>query len=903
MTTQHPQTGDNPSEAPDRPPEGAFSLDDLMAQTLDPIGPDSDGADGSSSQRRTRVDLPAKTLQDLQWNQVLALMAGESVTPKGSEIIPNMMPLSERGAVDRRLAETSEAMRLLAEDDAPPLVGLRDIRRALLHVTREGALVGEDLAAIARNCDVASRNHRFFSGRDQRLPYLGQVGRQIDPCDELRRELHHAIDPGGQVSDQASSQIRKLRRSVQNQHDRLRSRVEQLLRRNDIEAHLQDDFFTMREDRYVLPVRVGAKTQVPGIVHGYSSSGKTAFIEPTELVDLNNELRWAEIELQEEENRLLERLSRLVAEFADRLKRNNKVLTYLDVVMAGARFGERIKATIPELSQGRVELRQVRHPLLYLQHLRTVDGQTVSDVVPNDLIIDPDKRVLVISGPNTGGKTVLLKSLGLCALMAHCGLPIPADDGSKLPLYKSIFSDIGDEQSIEQDLSTFSGHLTNINTFLGRVGPESLVLLDELFTGTDPLQGAALAVSLLEELAERGATASVTTHLENLKTLAIQNDAFANASMGFDVDQLEPTYRLTLGIPGSSFAVRIARRLGFPDKLVERSLEVLEGEEHHSVDEVLASLEDQMGELRSERNRFEQQRRHAERQKEKYEKKYQDLRKKERESVHEETRELKKELREARDLIRSKIKEVQQSKRVERGGQSSQEGVSQKDLTEIQDQLRDAEQTIEEASDKTRPPKPGPEGLVRVPDDDIEEGLEVFVPSFNRKGSVLQFDAGQDQALVQIGALKANVDADELYYPSEAQRRSHKRGRRSSGGGGGHGGGGHGGGGGASKQTSQPTDHEVSLDIPQTGDNTVDLRGLRVDEAIEKVEMFMDHAFLKNRTGVHIIHGHGTGALKRGVRGYLVDSPYASDFRPGNKKEGGDGVTVAALAAQPELGT
>jgi DNA mismatch repair protein MutS2 len=875
MTTQYRQSGDEPNDNQERVPEGAFSLDALMDQTLSPDGPDADRAS------RSQIDLPAKTLQDLQWSQVLELMAGASVTPEGAELIPQLRPLSERGAVERRLAETAEAMRLLADDDAPPLVGLRDIRRALLHVTREGSLVGEDLAAIARNCDVASRNHRFFSSRDERLPYLGQVGRQIDPCDELRRELHHAVDPGGQVSDQASGQIRKLRRSVQNQHDRLRSRVDQLLKRHDIETHLQDEYFTMREDRYVLPVRVGAKGQVPGIVHGYSSSGKTAFIEPTELVDLNNELRWAEIELEEEQNRVLERLSRLVAEYADRLERNGEVLTYLDVVMAGARFGERIKATIPELTDKRVELRQVRHPLLYLQHLRTVDGQTVSDVVPNDLIIDPEKRVLVISGPNTGGKTVLLKSMGLCALMAHCGLPIPADDGSQIPLYESIFTDIGDEQSIERDLSTFSGHLTNINTFLGRVGPGSLVLLDELFTGTDPLQGAALAVSLLEELAVRGATTSVTTHLENLKTLAIQNDKFANASMGFDVEELEPTYRLTLGIPGSSFAVRIARRLGFPDKLVDRSIEVLEGEEHHSVDEVLASLEDQMTQLRSERNRFEQQRRHAERQKQKYEKKYQELREKERESVHKETRELKAELREARDLIRSKIKEVQQSKKVERGTE-----VNQKDLTEIQDQLRDAEKTIEEAGDKTRPPKASPEGLVRVPADEIEEGLEVFVQSFNRKGTVLQHKPGEEQAQVQFGALKASVDVGDLFYPSEAQRRSHKRGRRSSGGGG-------------RGRSSEPTEHEISLDIPQTGDNTVDLRGLRVDEAIEKLEMFMDHAFLKNRTGVHIIHGHGTGALKRGVRGYLVDSPYASDFRPGDKSEGGDGVTVAALAANP----
>ncbi len=868
MTTRETQSDNAQETAGPDPLDGAFPLAELMDETLAGLGKDG---------RASRIDLPQKTLDDLQWSELLEQMLRETVTPEGGELIPKLAPLSGRGAVERRLAETKEALRLLDEGDPPPLVGLRDIRQAVLHVTREGVLVAEDLAAIAQNCDVASRNSRFFKSRAGRIPFLADVGRKIDPCDELRRELHHAIDPGGQISDKASSKLRKLRRSVQNQHDRLRARVDQLLRRHDMETHLQDDYFTVREERYVLPVRVSAKGQVPGIVHGYSSSGQTAFIEPTELVELNNELRWAEIELEEEQNRVLQRLSRLVAEYASRLERNIEVLAYLDVIMAGARFGERIAATIPTITERRVELTEVRHPLLYLQHLREVDGEVVSDVVANDLLIEPERRVLVISGPNTGGKTVLLKTLGLCSLMAHCGLPIPADDGSELPLYESIFTDIGDEQSIERDLSTFSGHLTNITTFLSRCGEDSLVLLDELFTGTDPLQGAALAISLLEELGDRGATTAVTTHLENLKTLAIENDKFANASMGFDVDALEPTYRLTLGVPGSSFAVRIARRLGFPEKLVERAIEVLEGEEHHSVDEVLAQLEDQLGELESEKNRLAQQRRHAERRKEKYEKKYSEIREKERESVHDETRELRDELREARELIRDKIKELHQAQRVERGSE-----LSQRDLGEIQDELKGAEDAIEKAGERTRPAQTGPEGLARVPADEVEQGLEVHAQSFNRKGTIIEHKPGDDTALVQIGALKAHVDIDELYYPSEEQRRRHSRGKT-----------------GTSPTPSKPaapSREGDSLAIPQTGDNTVDLRGLRVDEAIEKLEMFLDHAYLRNRAGVHIIHGHGTGALKRAVRGYLVESPYVRDFRPGEKGEGGDGVTVAALS-------
>lgn len=853
--------------------DDAYPLKELMAATLAPL---LEGDDADARDRALRIDeddLPKKTLDDLQWSQVLDLILKHAVTPEARELIPQLLPLPDEGAVERRLEETREALAMLADDEEPPLVGLKDIRRAVSHATREGVLVAEDLEAISRNCDVASRVRRFFDNRRHRFPYLAAVGRQLDPCDTLRETLNHAIEAGGRLSDNASPELRKLRRSVQNQHDRLRSRVDQMLTRDAIEAHLQDDFYTVREDRYVVPVRISAKSKVPGIVHGYSSSGQTAFIEPSELVELNNQLRWAQIELEEEENRILHELSVQVANHASDLERNTDVSAYLDLIMSGAKFGLDIDGAIPTISDGDITLKRARHPLLWVKNRRMVDGEEINDTVPNDLVLDEEKRVFVISGPNTGGKTVLLKTLGLSALLARCGLPIPADPGSELPLFGSIFTDIGDEQSIERDLSTFSGHLTNINTFLSRCGPDSLVLLDELFTGTDPLQGAALAVALLEELADRTSRTAVTTHLEGLKTLAVQNERFANASMGFDLDDLEPTYQLTLGIPGSSFAVRIASRLGFPEKLVDRSLEILEGEDHHSVDEVLASLEDQLGELRSEQQRLQQERRHAEKSKKKFQDKYQKLREKERGMVHDETRELREKLSNARELIREKIKEVKLAGRVEKGRE-----LSQSELNEIQDQLKDAEESVEEARERSKPPESTPEGLVRVDPSELETGQRVFVRSFNREGDVLDVD--DSQARVQIGALKASVDLEDLFYASEKQRQKQSRGRSSS-----------------EQNDSEPAPKPRSTEsVPQLDANTVDLRGLHVDEALEKLDMFLDSAFLENRAGVHIIHGHGTGALKRAVRGYLVDSQYIEDFRPGGKREGGDGVTVAAMA-------
>jgi DNA mismatch repair protein MutS2 len=850
--------------------DDAYPLEELMASTLAPIFAEEDGRVGEGV-RISDQKLPGKTLDDLQWDQVLDLIGKHAVTPEAQELIPQLLPLPEQGAVERRLDETREALEMLGEDEEPPLVGLKDIRRAVSHAARDGVLVAEDLEAISRNCDVASRVRRFFDNRDHRYPHLAAVGRQLDPCDGLRDALNHAIEAGGRLSDNASPELRKLRRSVQNQHDRLRSRVDQMLSRDEIEAHLQDDFYTVREDRYVVPVRIGAKSKVPGIVHGYSSSGQTAFIEPNELVELNNQLRWAQIELEEEENRILHELSAQVASHAPALERNTEVAAYLDLVVAGAKFGLDIDGSIPVISDGDIALKRARHPLLWVKNRKVVDGEEQNDTVPNDLVLDQEKRVFVISGPNTGGKTVLLKMLGLSALLTRCGLPIPADQGSELPLFDSIFTDIGDEQSIERDLSTFSGHLTNINDFLSRCGPDSLVLLDELFTGTDPLQGAALAVALLEELADRKSRTAVTTHLEGLKTLAVQNERFANASMGFDLDELEPTYQLTLGIPGSSFAVRIASRLGFPQKLVDRSLEILEGEDHHSVDEVLASLEDQLGELRSEQRRLEQERRHAEKSKEKFQDKYQKLREKERGMVHDETRELRKKLSEARELIREKIKEVKLAGRVEKGRE-----LTQAELNEIQDELKDAEETVEQARDRSKPPESTPEGLVRVDPDDLQVGQRVYVRSFNREGDVI--DADDEQARVQVGALKASVDLEDLFYASEKERQKQSKSTSKT------------------RREAEPTrEPRSSLSVPQLDANTVDLRGLHVDEALEKLEMFLDTAFLENRAGVHIIHGHGTGALKRAVRGYLVDSRYVDDFRPGERGEGGDGVTVAAV--------
>ena len=826
--------------------------------------------------------LPLKTYRDLQWDQLLEVLVQECQTPEGRFVLTHLTPPHDRAGVERRLAEVAQVMELLETDPAPPLGGLRDIRKAVHHTTKEGTLVVEDLAAIGRNCDIAARVHRYFKSRTDKIPHLAQVGRLVDPCRRLRAQLNEAIDAGGQLSDDASPNLRRLRRAVQNQHDRITTRVEQLLQSDRFDTALRDDYFTIREDRYVLPIRIGAKGRVSGIVHAYSSSGQTAFIEPSDLVELNNQLRWAQIELQEEIDRILERLSRLVADEARTLFRNIELLTYLDVVVAKARFGRRLDASVPRISDDTMELHRARHPLLYLKLAPTGQDQKKGEngennTVPNDIAITPPRKALIISGPNTGGKTVTLKTTGLCALMARYGLPLPVDEESKIPLFNSVFTDIGDEQSIDRDLSTFSGHVNNIKGFLPLCDDRSLVLLDELFVGTDPVQGAALAVSLLEELARRGATTVVTTHLEGLKTLAYQSDRFANASMGFDLEELRPTYRMTMGIPGRSYAVRIASRLGLDQQIIDRTEEILSGQDHQDVEEVLENMEDQIRQLEEEKSRLESIRRQAQKREDRYKKKYQNLLEKDRKELFDETRDLRKELRQARDLIRKKLKDLQKEHTVEKGDLSHQE------LQAMQQDLRGAQSTLEETRDKTRPPEPGPEGLVPVDHDELEVGMTVYCRPFKREGLVLEIDESGDEARLQFGDLKANIALKDLFHPSEQRRREHSRGATNSG-----------------RRRDAPGgpargERGERRLLPQTEDNTVDLRGLRVDEALERVDLFLDSAYLKDLGGVYIIHGHGTGALKRAVRGHLPQSRYVDNFRRGERGEGGDGVTIAFL--------
>lgn len=803
---------------------------------------------------REAAEFVAKTAADLEWDQVRQHVLTHVLTDEGMDLVQGLGPVSRAELAEARFAQVAQYQAILEGAEEAPLRGARSVRRAVEYARREGILSGEDLDAIGRTCDVVSRVRRFFKHRVDTAPTLWAVASGLDPVQEIRETLQHAIEPGGRLTDHASPDLRRLRRDVQNQTERIKARVEKLLRSEELEGQLQDDYFTMREERYVLPVRVSAKRQVDGIIHGYSQTGQTAYIEPQELIELNNQLRWTQNEVEQEERRILARLSGLVAEYGAQLIANSDTIAYLDLTHALGCFARDTRATVPRLGNA-IDLRAARHPLLYLK-LKKAGGVTV----PNDIRLDEGRTILIVSGPNTGGKTVLLKTLGITALMVQSGVPIACAEGSAFPFLKTVFTDIGDEQSIERDLSTFSGHLVNINGFLPQCGEGSLVVLDELFAGTDPQQGTVLAVALLEEFARRGTRTLISTHLEGMKTLALEDERFVNASMGFDVAAMQPTYELMLGVPGSSYALRIADRLGFPAELVARAADLLEGEGKLSVDEVLSRLEDQAADLRKEQRRYEQLRNEAEKAKKRADDRYHELRRQEKELLHEESRALKKRLDDAKNTLRDYLKAL-----------SSEDTVTRRGVDEVRNKLQHVEKVVEEVRDATRVVAADDSGLVPVALDEVEDGMNVYVASFRRAGAV-DGKPKNGEVAVRMGVMRVSVKIGELYYPNEQARRRHRSG----------------------KEVPAPAPSGPPV-IVQTPDNTVDLRGERVDEALERLELFLDAAYLRGEGVTYVIHGHGTGALKRAVRDWLAGSQYVLEYKRAEREEGGDGVTLAFL--------
>jgi len=782
-----------------------------------------------------------KTLVRLEYHKVKEHLAAHAGSPLGKERVMKLEPADDMDTILRWQAGTSEGRELLRLDPVAEIGGWRDIRPQLQRAGRGALLEPEELVAVADTLTAGRVIKKFLQERRERYPILSELGSSIALLPDLERKIKQAILPGGEVADGASPGLAQIRRKLTSAQVQIKEYLEHIIRSPGYQKYLQEPIVTVREGRYVVPVKIEYRGQVPGIVHDQSASGATLFIEPMAVVEKNNELRRLIIAEKQEILKILTELSAEVTKNAEALKISLDALGEIDFVMAKARYSQELNAWAPSFEdEAKINIRQGRHPLLK------------GEVVPVDLRLGEDFDTLIITGPNTGGKTVALKTAGILVLMAQSGLHLPAGEGSKLGVFRQVFADIGDEQSIEQSLSTFSSHMINIVEIVGKASRDSLVLLDELGAGTDPAEGAALAQSILEKLHSSGVKTIATTHYSELKNFAYLRERVENASVEFDAVTLRPTYRLLIGRPGRSNAFEIASRLGLPGELVERARGFLTSEQVQ-VDGLMRNLERVQQEAEASRKEAVELAKKARALKEKYEKMEFDLAQK-RESI------LAKAGEEARVLVKTVRLEAESA-------------IKELRAKLAQETARVRESAIQEAREKfaklqKKVSKAVPEKVIdgQAPDT-LRNGEEVFLPRFNQRGFVLTPPGPDGEVQVQVGVVKISVPLKEL-------RRVEKTGPA----------------GGQSEVAG------LALNKAREISPELDLRGLYADDALLEVEKYLDDAYLAGLTKVRLIHGKGTGSLRTAIHKHLKGHRRVKSFRLGEQGEGGLGVTVVDLA-------
>ena len=795
-----------------------------------------------------------RSLQVLEYHRVLEMCAGEASSALGRAYVLALSPATTITEMERLLAETTEARTLLDRGVHVPLGGIHDIRPHLERAEAGGVLEPGALLEIASSIAAAHALRAFFQEHGD-MPAMAAIASGLGSFGALYGRITSAIAPDGEIADDASPALARIRARLRATKARVRDYMEGMIRSPQVSRLLQEPIVTVRDGRYVVPVRQEARHELPGIVHDVSSSGLTVYVEPLAAVDMNNEIRRLSVEERDEVQRILAELSGLVAGAAGELQATAEALGRLDAVVARGRLSQRLDACPPEVNtDGRIRLFAVRHPLL-----RPPGGRPV---VPVNIELGAGFQVLVITGPNTGGKTVALKTLGLAVLMAQSGLHVPAERGSEVSLFGGVYADIGDEQSIEQNLSTFSGHMQNIVRILDDVprvvaeGGRCLVLLDELGAGTDPTEGAALAQALLDAFRARGALVAATTHYSELKTYAYVTPGVQNAAVEFDVETLAPTYRLFLGVPGRSNAIEIAARLGVPDEVVARA-RALCMPQHARAEDLLAQIsadrakaEALLEQARREREEAADLRKQAATALARA----RDEEKKARESVQ---RQGAAELARARATVEQLVGEL---RRLIKAWQEDRRAASTRQAEEL---IRAARNGLVEAEAMVMDlaaagPPPGRE--------ELQPGDAVALLDSAATGVVMGPVDEDGNVPVQVGAIKVTVHYTRL-RPAERPEPVMPAGRFTALG--------------AGRATA------ISPEI--------DLRGKRVDEAIPLLDKYLDDAVLAGLERVLVIHGKGTGLLRQAVHEFLHDHAHVDSLRLGDRAEGGDGVTVVKL--------
>ena len=677
------------------------------------------------------------------------------------------------------------------------------------------------------------------------LPIIQSMTELLAEQPGLRENINRCILSEDEISDNASSELRNIRRAIARQNDAIKNKINHIIGSSDNRTYLQDAIVTMRDGRYVIPVKQEHRSRFPGIVHDQSKAGSTLFIEPQVIVNLNNELRELEIAEEAEIAKILSDLSSAVAEHYHDLRNNQKILIQLDFIMAKGKLSGRMKGEEPEINEeGILELVNGRHPLI-----------DPKKVVPINVAVGEDYRTLVVTGPNTGGKTVTLKTIGLLSMMAMSGLHIPAESKSRIPVFKEIYADIGDEQSIEQSLSTFSSHMKNIVNIVEEADNRSLILLDELGAGTDPTEGAALAIAILEKLYERGAVTVATTHYNELKKYALSSDGVENASMEFNVETLSPTYRLSIGIPGKSNAFEISRKLGLSDELVERAGKLIERGDIEFED-VISAIENDKKKAEAERDEAVLLNIAAKKKLEEAEAKLAEFEKKKSKLMADAREEARAVIKDARETANEVQKELKELSKLDSLGERTRR------FDESRKKLKSGEKKYAERRIQQVNANP-------VSADQLKVGDRVKVLSLGQNGEILSLPDKKGNVAVQVGIMKANLNLNDLVLINDGTRKK--------------------------KQPKTPKYGELYKRKAMNISATVNVQGKYLDDAVMDVDKYLDDAYVAGLEEVTIIHGRGEGVLKTGIRNLLKKNRHVASYRKGNYNEGGEGVTIVKM--------
>lgn len=785
-----------------------------------------------------------KTLITLEFDKVLSYLSDFAISELGKERCLNANIFEDINTIKYELILTSQARKIINDAINVPLENIYDVERSLEDAKKHIRLNEEEIFNIAKTLQTSRLMKNFLDSISKDYYELSELKNILFSNKELEDRIFNTFTPALTVKEDATIELKRLYQTLRDTSSNVRTCVSSLLQNSEFTSNLQDTIYTQRDGRTVFQVKAECKNKVAGIVHDVSASNQTFFIEPEILVGLNNKIRQTEVEINIEIEKILKALSSEIGKFFDEIKLSNNQLTELDFIFAKAKYSASFDGVAAVIADEKViNLKMMKNPVLI---------KSKKEIVENDFFINSDKNCMIITGSNTGGKTVVLKTAGLCTLMTKAGLHIPCYEAEIYP-FKKVFADIGDDQSIVQNLSTFSSHMTNIVNIINHSDYDTLILLDEIAAGTDPKEGASLAQAILEFLQKRGAFTIATTHYGELKSLAYLKQGFINASVEFNINTLQPTYKLLIGIPGASNAIAIGKNLGLKDEIINNARDTYFNQKD-STAKVLEELQKTQQELSNSKQIIKEKEENVKRLEQSLNDKLSEIKKDKKKNIHIYKKKYETSLEEARDEIKDILKQMREEKSEKIARRSFHR------LAGIETAMRkNFSKDEDEIAEKYTP----------ITWDNIQIGDKVMIMDLNQEVTILSLPDKNKNVQIQMGLMKTKIKQNKLAVLNKNLIKREAKAK------------------GVYKSDFAIERRSIS--------QTLDLRGFRCEEALDEIEVYLDKASLVNLSPVYIIHGHGTGALKQVIRDYLLHSPYVAKFRPGENAEGGDGVSVVDI--------